>query len=169
MESKELVQLDKQLGLHPQGNDMKTLNLKPQEIQNNWVVVDATGLKVGRLASEISRVLRGKHKPTFTPNLDCGDHVVVINAEKVSLSGNKWEQKHYYRHTGYIGGIKSTRADKLNQTYPERIIQFAVKGMLPKNKLSRHQMKKLKVYAGTEHPHKAQNPAPMAARTVKEG
>jgi len=145
---------------------MRTCSIKPADIQKKWVTVDATGKSLGRLASEIARVLRGKHKPTFVPHLDCGDNVVVTNASKVNLTGRKWEDKNYYHHTGYIGGIKEISAQDLLQKHPERLVQFAVKGMLPKTKLGRKVYKNLKVYAGTEHNHKAQKPEAMAPRTA---
>ena len=146
---------------------MLTHNVKAKDIQKKWVIVDATGQSVGRLASNIALVLRGKNKPTYTPHLDVGDNVIVINAEKVELKGGKWEKKVYYHHTGYIGGIKATRAADLREKYPDRIITKAVKGMLPKNKLSNKLLTNLRVYAGSEHPHTGQNPEPMAPRTAK--
>ncbi|AZR74751.1 50S ribosomal protein L13 [Anoxybacter fermentans] len=137
---------------------MKTFMAKPQDIEPKWYVVDATDKPLGRLASQIANILRGKHKPTFTPHIDTGDFVIVINAEKVKLTGRKWEQKIYYRHSGYPGGLKAIPYDKLRAKNPEQIIQLAVKRMLPKNKLGRKQFRKLKVYAGPEHPHQAQKP-----------
>ncbi len=145
---------------------MKTFNLTPNDIKKNWVLVDAADQTVGRLASEIARVLRGKNKPTFSPHLDTGDFVVVVNADKIKFTGNKMENKVYYHHTGYIGGIKARTATQLMETFPERVLKNAVKGMLPKNKIGRKVFKNLKVYAGVEHPHAAQNPVPMAQRTV---
>ncbi|MAF89745.1 MAG: 50S ribosomal protein L13 [Bdellovibrionota bacterium] len=135
---------------------MKTYFAKKGEIQPNWYVVDATDKTIGRIATEVSKVLRGKHRPTFTPNQDTGDYVVVINSEKVRMSGNKWTQKSYYHHTGYFGGIKEIRADKLLEKDAKQIIESAVSGMMPKTKLGRKQLKKLKAYNGAEHPHTAQ-------------
>ena len=141
---------------------MKTYMLKKAEVQNDWHVVDADGLVLGRLASKIAQIIRGKHKPTFTPHMDGGDFVVVINAEKVRLTGRKMEQKQYFRHTGYIGNEKFTPVAKMLQTHPERVIEKAVFGMLPKGTLGRQVLrKKLKVYAGPRHPHEAQRPAPL--------
>ena len=137
---------------------MKTISAKFEADQRKWILVDAEDRVLGRLATQIAMRLRGKHLPHFTPHVDCGDFVVVINAEKVRLTGNKWDDKVYYRHTGYLGGVKSTTARKLNQDKPERIIRMAVWGMLPKNRLGRQLIKKLKVYTGTEHPHQAQQP-----------
>ncbi len=137
---------------------MKTFSAKPSEVKRDWYLVDATDKTLGRLASEIAKRLRGKHKPVYTPHVDTGDYIVVINAEKVRVSGNKTTDKIYYRHTGYPGGIKSTTFDKLIQRAPERVIETAVKGMLPKNPLGRAMFRKLKVYAGTEHKHTAQQP-----------
>lgn len=137
---------------------MKTFTAKPQSVQRDWYVVDATDKTLGRLATEIARRLRGKHKPEFTPHVDTGDYIVVINAEKVKVTGNKASQKTYYRHTGYPGGLRSMTFDKLLDHAPERIIEGAVKGMLPKGPLGRAMYSKLKVYAGAEHPHAAQQP-----------
>ena len=145
---------------------MKTCSIKPADIQKKWVTVDATGKSLGRLASEVARVLRGKHKPSFVPHLDCGDNVVVTNASKVNLTGRKWEQKNYYHHSGYIGGIKEISAQDLLAKHPERLVQTAVKGMLPKTKLGRKIYMNLKVYAGEEHNHGAQKPEAMAPRTA---
>jgi len=137
---------------------MKTYVTKPTEIERKWYVVDAEGQTLGRLASKIAVILRGKHKPVFSPSVDCGDYVIVINAEKITVTGRRMEQKTYYRHSGYPGGIKSiTLRDQLER-YPTRPVELAVKGMLPKNKLGRKMLKKLKVYSGTEHPHAAQEP-----------
>jgi len=141
---------------------MKTLSKKFDADARKWVVVDAEGQVLGRLASQIAVRLRGKHLPSFTPHVDTGDFVVVINAEKVRLTGRKWDQKNYYRHSGYMGGLKATPAKKLNQEHPDRIITFAVRGMLPKNRLGRKLIKKLKVYAGPDHPHEAQQPEKLA-------
>ena len=137
---------------------MKTYSLKKEGIKRNWFVLDATNLVLGRMATKIADRIRGKDKPTYTPHVDSGDYVVVINAEKIKITGNKNEQKMYYRHTGYPGGIKSQSFNDLVSTYPDRIITSAVKGMLPKNKLSNSVIKKLKVYKGEIHPHSAQNP-----------
>ncbi len=137
---------------------MKTFTAKPQSVQRDWYVVDAADKTLGRLATEIARRLRGKHKPEFTPHVDTGDYIVVINAEKVKVTGNKATDKTYYRHTGYPGGLRSMTFDKLIEHAPERIIEGAVKGMLPKGPLGRAMYTKLKVYAGAEHPHAAQQP-----------
>jgi large subunit ribosomal protein L13 len=138
---------------------MKTYSAKPSEVEQKWFLVDAEGLVLGRLASVVAKILRGKHKPTFTPHIDCGDNVVIINAEKVALTGKKLSDKIYYRHTGYVGGIKSTTAGKvLESAHPERVIIKAVERMISRNKMGRQQMTKLKVYAGSKHPHVAQKP-----------
>ncbi|RMG54750.1 MAG: 50S ribosomal protein L13 [Gammaproteobacteria bacterium] len=137
---------------------MKTFSAKPHEVKRDWFVIDATGKPLGRLASEIARRLRGKHKPEYTPHVDTGDYIVVINAEKVAVTGNKRKDKMYYRHTGYIGNLKSTNFEKLIQEHPERPIQLAVKGMMPRGPLGRAMLKKLKIYAGPEHKHEAQQP-----------
>ena len=136
----------------------KTYNAKAGEIEQKWHVIDASGKVLGRLATEISHLLRGKNKPTYTPNVDTGDFVIVINAEKIEMTGNKWIAKNYYRHSEWFGGLKTIAAKDMRQSKPEFIIEAAVKGMLPKNKLSRHLILKLKVYAGSEHPHSAQKP-----------
>ena len=141
---------------------MKTFSAKPAEVKRQWYVIDAENKPLGRLASECARVLRGKHKPEFTPHVDTGDYIVVINAEKVHVTGNKASDKMYHRHTGYIGGIKSISFDKLIQKAPERVIQTAVKGMLPKGPLGRAMFKKMKVYAGDSHPHAAQQPQELS-------
>ena len=140
---------------------MKTYSAKPDEVKRNWWVVDADGKTLGRLATEVATVLRGKNKPQFTPHVDTGDFVVIINAAKVKLTGNKMHDKTYYHYSGYFGGMKSTTAEKLIVKKPELIIEFAVKGMLPKNALARKLMKKLKIYPGADHPHEAQAPKPM--------
>lgn len=140
---------------------MKTYTPKISEIDRTWWVVDAEGKTLGRLATEVARVLRGKHKPMYTPHLDVGDHVVVINAEKVALTGRKAEQKTYFRHSGYMGGEQHIPFKRMIAKHPERVIELAVKGMLPKNTLGRHMRKKLRVYAGTEHPHVGQKPEPL--------
>ncbi len=137
---------------------MKTISANPQTVKHDWYVVDATGKTLGRLAAEIAHRLRGKHKPEFTPHVDCGDYIVVTNAGKVSVTGNKAKNKKYYSHTGYVGGIKEISFEKLIDKAPERAIQFAVKGMLPRGPLGRAMFKKLKVYAGEQHPHAAQQP-----------
>jgi large subunit ribosomal protein L13 len=137
---------------------MKTFIAKKDEIERGWYLVDAEGKNLGRLASEIARRLRGKHKVIYTPHVDTGDFVVVVNAEKVALTGNKLSDKIYYHHTGYPGGIKSITADKLRQSKPEELLRSAVKGMLPKNTLGRAMLKKLKIYKGASHPHSAQEP-----------
>jgi large subunit ribosomal protein L13 len=134
---------------------------KPDEVDRQWYVVDATDKTLGRLATRIAEILRGKHKPIYTPHIDTGDYVIVINAEKIKLTGNKWQQKKYYRHSGYPGGIKETTYEKLVQKKPEFIIEKAVRGMIPHNKLGRQMIKKLKVYSGPEHPHQAQQPVEL--------
>lgn len=136
----------------------KTYNAKVGEIEQKWHVIDASGKILGRLSTEIAHLLRGKNKPTYTPNVDTGDFVVVINAEKIEMTGNKWVDKNYYRHSEWFGGLKTKAAQDMRVSKPEFIIEEAVKGMLPKNKLSRHIITKLKVYAGPEHPHSAQKP-----------
>jgi large subunit ribosomal protein L13 len=140
---------------------MKTYSVKAGEIERRWFVVDAEGKVLGRVASEIARILRGKHKPTYTPHLDTGDFVVVINAEKVALTGKKADQKTYFRHTGYMGGEKFIPFRQMLEKHPERVIELAIKGMLPKGALGRQMYTKLRVYAGTEHPHQAQQPEPL--------
>lgn len=138
---------------------MKTYSAKPSEIVKNWVLIDAEGLVLGRMASRVANILRGKTKPTFTPHMDCGDHVVIINADKVKLTGKKLSDKIYYRHTGHPGGIKSQTAGQiLEGRFPERVIEKAIQRMIPSGPLGRQQMRNLRVYAGTEHPHGAQNP-----------
>lgn len=140
---------------------MKTYSAKPQDIRRQWHLVDADGKTLGRLATEIARRLRGKHKPEYTPHMDTGDYIVVVNAEKVHVTGNKLADKMYYRHTGYIGNLKSTNLEKLLASHPDRVIQQAVKGMMPKGPLGRAMLAKLKIYAGGEHPHTAQQPQPL--------
>lgn len=140
----------------------KTFLPQKSEIDKKWWLVDADGIVLGRLATKIADILRGKDKPFFTPFFDTGDFVVVINAKKIKLTGKKEEQKKYYRHSGYMGGIKETSFTRIMATHPERVLVHAVKGMLPKNKLNRKILKKLKVYAGAEHKHKAQNPQALA-------
>ena len=140
---------------------MKTYTPSSSDIEHGWWVVDAEDKVLGRLATEIARVLRGKHKPQYTPHLDTGDNVVVINAEKVRLTGNKLDQKAYFRHTGYMGGEKFIPVREMLDKHPERVIELAVKGMMPKNNLGRLMQKKLRVYAGSAHPHEAQQPKPL--------
>ena len=135
-----------------------TFMANAQNVQRKWYVVDADGKTLGRLSSEIATLLRGKHKPTYTPHVECGDNVIVINAEKIVLTGNKWNQKMYYRHSMHPGGLKSKTAKTMNQTHPERMIEFAVKGMIPHNRLGSKVNKNLFVYSGSEHPHAAQQP-----------
>ena len=143
---------------------MPTPMPKESEIERKWYVVDAEGKVLGRLASRVASILRGKHKPTFTPHLDVGDHVVVLNAEKVHLTGRKLENKQYRWHTGYIGGLREVSAEKMIRTRPERVIEWAVQGMLPKNRLGRAMAKKLKVYRGAAHPHQAQQPQALEVK-----
>lgn len=137
---------------------MKTFSAKPAEVRRDWFVIDATDKTLGRMATEIARRLRGKHKPEYTPHVDTGDYIVVVNAEKVQVTGNKPKDKMYHRHTGYPGGLKSMPFEKMIQSHPERLIELTVKGMLPKNPLGRAMLKKLKVFAGPEHNHSAQQP-----------
>ncbi|RMG22450.1 MAG: 50S ribosomal protein L13 [Bacteroidetes bacterium] len=136
----------------------KTQSANPQTVEKKWLVVDLEGKVLGRAASQIAMLLRGKHKPYYTPHVDCGDNVIVINADKVRLTGNKWAQKTYIRHTGYPGGQRVRTASELMTKFPTRMVEKAVKGMLPKNKLGRHLFGNLRVYAGAEHPHEAQEP-----------
>ena len=140
---------------------MKTVFAKKENIQRKWYVVDADSKSLGRLASRVASILRGKHRPTYTPHVDTGDHVVIINADKVILTGKKLADKIYYHHTGYIGGIKSITAKKLMEKKPTEILYHAIKGMLPKNKLGRQMIKKLKIYRGSTHPHSAQSPVKL--------
>ena len=137
---------------------MSTYMANPEEIERKWYIVDASGKTLGRFASEVAQILRGKHKATFTPSVDTGDYVIVINAEKIKLSGNKWQEKEYVHHSNYPGGLKTTTYEKLKDKNPELIIKNAVKGMLPHNNLGEKIFKKLKVYSGSEHPHQAQQP-----------
>jgi large subunit ribosomal protein L13 len=137
---------------------MKTFSAKSGSVNRSWYVVDASGKTLGRLATKIASYLKGKHKPEYTPHVDTGDYIVVINAEKIKVTGNKAEDKLYHKHSGYIGGMKTTNFATLLKTFPSRIISYAVKGMLPKNTLGRNMFSKLKVYAGPEHPHVAQQP-----------
>jgi len=140
---------------------MKTFVAKEHETEKKWYLIDARGKILGRLASQIATILRGKHKPIFTPHMDAGDYVVLVNADKVVLTGDKLEKKIYYRHSGYVGGLKETKAKEMLEKRPENLIKFAVKGMLPKNSLGRRQLGKLKIYAGPDHPHQAQEPEKM--------
>jgi large subunit ribosomal protein L13 len=140
---------------------VRTWTEKAETIEREWYVVDAEGKTLGRLASRIAPILRGKHKPTYTPHLDCGDFVVVVNAEKVRVTGKKMDQKFYHRHSGYPGGLTSTSLRDQLDKHPERVLHSAIRGMLPKNKLGRRLIKKLKIYAGEEHPHQAQQPKPL--------
>jgi large subunit ribosomal protein L13 len=140
---------------------MKTLSTKPADVSPDWYVVDAAGKTLGRLASQIAHRLRGKHKPEYTPHVDTGDYIVVVNAKQVQVTGNKAKDKVYYRHSGYPGGLRGTPFDKMINRVPERVIEFAVKGMLPKGPLGRSMYSKLKVYAGSQHPHEAQQPQPL--------
>ena len=137
---------------------MRTISAREQDIQRDWYVVDAQGQTLGRLATQVATILRGKHKPIFTPHVDCGDYVVIINAEKIHTTGQKMTQKKYYRHSGYPGGLREiTLRDQLEK-FPNRVLESAVRGMLPKNRLGRKMFRKLKVYAGPNHPHEAQQP-----------
>ena len=140
---------------------MKTFSAKPHEVRRDWYVVDATGKTLGRLSTEIARRLRGKHKPVYTPHVDTGDYIVVVNAEKIRVTGNKLKDKMYHRYTGYIGNLKSISLEKLLEEAPERALQYAVKGMLPRNPLGRKMLSKLKVFVGPEHKHEAQQPLPL--------
>lgn len=136
----------------------QTYSAKENEVEKKWYVVDLEGEVLGRAATKIATILRGKNKPTFTPHIDTGDFVVVLNAAKVALTGNKWSDKVYYKHSGYMGGMKATTASQMRAAHPERLVEFAVSGMLPKNKLGRKLIKKLKVFSGAEHTHQAQKP-----------
>ena len=140
---------------------MKTFSAKPEAVRRDWYLVDAEGKTLGRLATELARRLRGKHKPTYTPHVDTGDYIVVINAEKIRVTGQKLKDKIYYKHTGYIGNMRAEPLETLLARAPERVLESAVKGMLPKNPLGRRMFKKLKVVRGTEHPHAAQQPTPL--------
>ncbi len=149
---------------------MKTFSAKPSDIDKKWLMIDADGLVLGRLASQVALILRGKHKPSFTPHMDCGDNVIVVNAAKVKITGNKAADKTYYWHTGYPGGIKSRTAGQiLEGAHPERVVEKAVQRMIPKGPLGRQQLKNLRVYAGAEHPHEGQQPEvlDLAARNPK--
>ncbi|MDD3716297.1 MAG: 50S ribosomal protein L13 [bacterium] len=143
---------------------MRTFSAKPADIKQDWYIVDAEGVVLGRLASQVAQILRGKHKPIFTPHIDTGDFVIVINAEKVRLTGTKEEKKSYFHHTGYPGGVRVRSYNEMMAKYPERVIEKAVKGMIPHNRLGRQILKKLKVYAGADHPHAAQQPKPLEIR-----
>jgi len=140
---------------------VRTFTQKQEEIERNWYIVDAEGETLGRLASRIAPILKGKHKPVYTPHLDCGDFVIIVNAEKVRVTGRKMDQKLYHRHSGYPGGLRSISLKDQLAKHPERVLQAAIRGMLPKNKLGRRMLKKLKVYAGDSHPHQAQQPRPL--------
>src|SRR6202034_2018010 len=144
---------------------MKTYVAKPSDRERNWLIVDATGLTLGRLSTQIADVLRGKRKPTYTPHIDTGDFVIVVNAEKVAVTGNKRAAKLYHKHSGYPGGLRTRTFEEMINRRPEEIIRLAVKGMMPRNRLARKQLTKLKVYAGPEHPHVAQRPAEMELRS----
>lgn len=137
---------------------MKTYSAKAEDIERKWYIVDATDKTLGRMASEIASILRGKHKPIFTPHVDTGDYVIVINAEKIHVTGKRMDEKRYYRHSGYPGGLRSRTLREMLAQYPDRVVREAVRRMLPKNNLGRHMLKKLKIYAGSEHPHEAQQP-----------
>ena len=139
----------------------KTFTPRPSDIDRKWWLVDAEGLPLGRLASEVAKILRGKHKPTFAPHFDMGDYVVIVNCEKVAVTGAKTTDKRYYRHSGFPGGLTEHSFEEMQARFPERIIEQAVKGMLPKNRLGRRTLKKLKVYAGPDHPHVSQSPQPL--------
>src|SRR3982751_6833993 len=144
---------------------MKTYVATPESRERNWLVVDATGKTLGRLATQIADVLRGKRKPEYTPNVDVGDFVIVVNAERIAVTGNKRQEKRYYRHSGYPGGLRSRTLEEMLARRPEEVIRLAVKGMLPRNRLARAQLRKLKVYAGPEHPHVAQQPQPLEIKS----
>jgi large subunit ribosomal protein L13 len=139
----------------------KTFVAKPAEVERAWYVVDAENQVVGRLATRLATILMGKHKPIYTPHVDCGDYIILVNAEKVHFTGQKWSQKQYRHHSGYIGGLKAESAERVLRRHPERIMEAAVRRMLPKNRLGKQMFKKLKVYAGPDHPHAAQGPVPL--------
>ncbi len=143
---------------------MQTYMANSETVVEKWFVVDAAGQRLGRLATEVATVLRGKHKPTFTPHVDCGDYVIVVNADKIELTGNKWEDKKYYSHSGYNSGLTTTSAKDLMARKPEKMVELAIKGMLPKTKLGDQMFRKLFVYAGPEHKHSAQKPEVMAIK-----
>ena len=146
----------------------KTYSAKPSEVDHKWFVVDLENQVLGRVASEIAKILRGKHKPTFTPHIDTGDFVIAVNCEKIKLTGKKLTDKRYFRHSGYIGNLKSVAVGEVLETHPDRVIFAAVRGMLPKNTLGRAQLKKLKIYVGPDHPHEAQQPTPLPLQAKKE-
>ncbi|MEN8235275.1 MAG: 50S ribosomal protein L13 [Actinomycetota bacterium] len=139
----------------------RTFSPTPADVDRAWWIVDAEGIPLGRLASEVAQILRGKHKPTFAPHMDMGDYVIVVNAEKVAVTGDKETDKVYYRHSGYPGGLRSDTLSEMRAKHPDRLVGNAVKGMIPKNRLGRHTLTKLKVYAGPDHPHTAQRPQPL--------
>ncbi|HXV42844.1 MAG TPA: 50S ribosomal protein L13 [Anaerolineae bacterium] len=141
---------------------MKTISAREEDVQHDWYVVDAQGQTLGRLATQTAAILRGKHKPIYTPHVDCGDYVIIINAEKIHVTGQKMRQKKYYRHSGYPGGLTEISLRDQLQKFPNRVLEAAIRGMLPKNRLGRRMFKKLKVYPGPNHPHQAQQPKPMA-------
>lgn len=147
--------------MHTLETEMKTYTVKADEIERDWWVVDARNQVLGRLASKVARVLHGKHKPTYSPHMDVGDYVIVVNADQIRVTGNKAEQKEYFRHSGWMGGDKHISFERMLKRYPERVIELAVKGMMPKTNLGRLMRKKLKVYAGPDHPHEAQQPQPL--------
>ncbi|MGV9377463.1 50S ribosomal protein L13 [Nonomuraea sp. NPDC003707] len=147
---------------------MRTYSPKPADVQRQWYVIDATDVVLGRLASHVATLLRGKHKPIFAPHVDTGDFVIIINADKIALSGNKLEQKKAYRHSGYPGGLRSVSYGELMEKRPDKAVEKAVKGMLPKNSLGRKMAKKLKVYAGSDHPHQAQQPVPFQITQIAQ-
>lgn len=142
----------------------KTHVTKPAEVDRQWFVVDAEGQTLGRLASEIAKIIKGKHKPIYSPSVDCGDYVVVVNAEKIKVTGRRLDQKKYYRHSGYMGGLTELTLRQQLEKHPTRVLNSAVRGMLPKNTLGRHMAMKLKLYAGPDHPHQAQQPTPLELR-----
>ncbi|MBO4270352.1 50S ribosomal protein L13 [Microbispora triticiradicis] len=147
---------------------MRTFSPKPNDVERQWYVIDATDVVLGRLASQVATLLRGKHKPIFAPHVDTGDFVIVVNADKIALSGNKLEQKKAYRHSGYPGGLRAVSYGELMEKRPDRAVEKAVRGMLPKNSLGRKMAKKLKVYAGAEHPHQAQQPVPFQITQIAQ-
>ncbi len=145
----------------------KTISANKDTVNKNWVVVDVDGLTLGRMASKVAKLLRGKHKPNFTPHVDCGDNVIILNASKIKLTGNKWKNKEYIRHTGYPGGQRSVTAEQLYKKNPTRIVENAIRGMLPKNKLGAMLYRNLKVYTGQEHKHQGQNPIEIKLNKIK--
>lgn len=148
---------------------LRTYQPKPTEIEREWHLVDADGVVLGRLASEVAQLLRGKHKPVWAPHLDCGDHVVVVNASKVAVTGAKRAEKRYWRHSGFPGGIRNLNLEQMLEKHPERVVELAVRGMLPKSRLGRKMFKKLRVYAGPDHPHVGQNPQPYDLAATRRG